>query len=217
VGTLLALYHRTNTGKGQFIDVSMMDTAFSFMGSMYAEHLVADITRPQLGNHFFHQPGDLYKSKDGWVFISPLSERIWARMAKAMDMVEILDDPRFENNLLRYENRDALGEKIQGWTLERSSDEVVETLEKSRVPSGKMYTIPEIVNDPFVSARDMLVDIEYSDIGTYPTTGVVIKMSETPGATFRAPEIGEHNEEIYCGMLGHSHQEYESFVKEEVI
>lgn len=217
VGTLSALYHRKNTGVGQFLDVAMLDTAISFMSSMYAEYLVAGQMRPQLGNHFFHQPGDLYKARDGWVFISPLTERIWKRMAEVMGVEFILEDPRFANNLLRYQNREALGAIIEGWTLKRSAAEIVETLVKERVPCGKVYSIPEIVKDPHVSARNMLVDLEYSDIGNFPTAGVVIKMSETPGSTFKAPGIGEHNEEIYCGLLGLSRGELTALSKEGVI
>lgn len=217
VGTMMALYHREKTGVGQFIDISMLDTAFSFMGSIYAEYLSAGLTRPQLGNHFYHQPGDLYKSKDGWVFISPLSERIWERMAKAMEAEFILEDPRFVDNLARYENRDALGEIIEGWTTKRSSAEVLETLEKARVPCGRVYSIPEIVEDPQIKARDMLQQIEYPDIGKFATTGVVIKMSETPGSTFKAPEIGEHNNDIYGGLLGLSGEEIATLAQDGVI
>lgn len=217
VGTLLALYHRKNTGVGQFIDVCMLDTAFSFMGSMYAEYLAAGQTRPQLGNHFFHQPGDLYKARDGWVFLSPLSERIWKRMAESMGLEQILDDPRFANNLSRYENREALGELIEGWTSKRNSAEIVEVLNKARVPCGKAYTIPEIVKDPHVAARNMLINLEYPDIGAFPTTGVVIKMSETPGSTHKAPGIGQHNEEIYCGLLGLSRGELSTLSETGVI
>ena len=217
VGTLLALYHKKNTGVGQFLDIAMLDTACSFMSGMYGEHLAAGQTRPQLGNHFFHQPGDLFKAKDGWVFISPLSERIWVRMAESMEAEYILEDPRFTTNLLRYENRDALNEVIGGWASSRSCAEILEVLEKARVPCGKVYSIPEIVEDPHVSARNMLVDIDYPDIGSFPTAGVVIKMSETPGSTFKAPAIGEHNEEIYCDLLGKSKDEYEAFQHDGVI
>ncbi len=217
IGTLMALYHRKNTGVGQFIDVAMMDTSFSLMGSMYAEYLAAGQSRPQLGNQFFHQPGDLYKSEDGWVFISPLSERIWKRMAEAMEAEFILEDPRFENNLLRYENHEALNEIIEGWTSKRTSAEVLETLEKARVPCGRVYDIPEIVKDPHIASRNMMIDIEYPDVGKFPTTGVVIKMSETPGSTFKAPEIGEHNEEIYGGLLGLSKDELSTLSQQGVI
>jgi crotonobetainyl-CoA:carnitine CoA-transferase CaiB-like acyl-CoA transferase len=217
IGTLLALYHKKNTGVGQFIDVAMMDTAFSLMSGMYAEYLVEGLIRPQLGNHFYHQPGDLYKSKDGWVFISPLSERIWKRMAEAMEIEQVLDDPRFETMYSRYEHREVLSELIEGWTTKRTSAEVLEALEKARVPCGRVYTIPEIVEDPHIKARNMKIDLEYPDIGNYPTSGVVIKMSETPGSTFHAPAIGEHNEEIYCGLLGLSKEEVAGLSEEGVI
>ena len=205
LGTVLALYHRQRTGKGQMVDMAMLDVAVSFVASLgcAAEYKLLGYSREQIGNHSFYNLSDCFETKDGWVMISVIGNGLWSRFVTAMNRDDLKDDPNFSGDMIRFQNRHLLRPIISDWMKERSTDEVVRLLEDARVPCGKVNSIAEMVDNPQVKAREMLVDVTYPNVGPVPLSGVPIKLSETPGGIeTRAPNVGEHNKDIYCGLLG---------------
>jgi crotonobetainyl-CoA:carnitine CoA-transferase CaiB-like acyl-CoA transferase len=220
LGAIMALYHREKTGEGQMVDASLLDTAVSFVGGfgVAAEYKLTGHLRPQIGNHSFYTFADSFQARDGWVFISAASDSLWRRLCKALGREEMASDPRFCDNYHRFQNRQLIGPVVSQWVAERTVAEVVNYLEKARVPCAPINSVAEALENPQVQAREMLVEVDYPGIGAVPIGGLPIKLSETPGGIERrAPLVGEHNEEDYCGLLGLRREELASLKTEAVI
>ncbi|RLC70785.1 MAG: CoA transferase, partial [Chloroflexi bacterium] len=218
LGILLALRHREKTGRGQEVDISLMDTALSFTAHALAEYKLLGEKYEQIGNHSRYNASDLFRAKDGWVFISLVSNPLWQRFLQATGMEELQSDPRFSDDLARYQNRDVLDPIIGGWVAQRTVKEAMDILEKVGVPCGPVKAVTELLDDPHVQARETVVDVDCPQIGKVPLFGMAIKLSETPGdLKTPAPLLGEHNEEVYCGLLGFGREELAELEREKVI
>jgi CoA:oxalate CoA-transferase len=220
LGIMFALYHRQRTGKGQFIDVALLDVAVSCVAGLAvaAEYKVSGIIRARQGNASYYNFTNCLKAKDGWVMLGTSGTPIWRRFLRAIGREDLKEDPRFKNDRHRYENRQAIQSVVEEWLKDKTVDEAIRILEQARVPCSRVNNIAEMVNDPQVAARDMLIDMEYPDIGKVPLPGVVIKMSGTPGAIERpAPRAGEHNEEVYSSLLGFTPEQLQQLKAEGVI
>lgn len=215
----LALYHREKTGVGQEIDVALLDVACSFMESVFAEHKLLNEVRPQLGNrNNFLYPFDSYKAKDGMVYICCGSNAMWFRILKLIDREDLKKDLRFNDGHSRMKNWKIIYDMVNEWTINKTVDEVVKICSKGGVPCSKVNTIPEAAADPQIASREMIVEIDQPGIGKIPVTGIPIKFSETPGSIdTHAPGIGEHNEDIYGGLLGYDSDKINGLKKEKVI
>ncbi len=220
LGTMFALYHRERTGIGQSVDVSLFDVAVGFTGGLGgpAEYKLNNVLRPQIGNHSYHNFSNCFATKDGWIVISVISNGLWSRFLEAVDMKHLLGDARFESDEARYQNRELFEPLVAEWMAPRTTLEVEQLMDKARVPCGRVNTVADLLHDPQVLAREMLVDLEHPGLGTVPVPGVVVKLSETPGKIeHRGPTIGEHNEEVYCGLLGLTSEQLGSLRAEDVI
>lgn len=220
LGTMYALYHRKATGRGQMVDLSLLDTAVAMLGIMgvAAEAKVNNHLRPQIGSHSFCCFSDLFQTKDGWIFVSGVTNNLWRRIAKVIGKPEWATDPRFKDDMSRFNNKDIIVPAIQEWMSQRTSQQVTELLEAAQVPFAPVYNAKQVVEDPQVQARQALVDIDYPGIGPVPVFGTHIKLSETPGGIERrAPKVGQHNEEIYGGLLGYSKDKLAQLKAEGVI
>ncbi len=212
-GAVLALRHQERTGVGQLVDVSLLDSAFTFVAGMgvMAEYTMLDHIRPPVGNHSFYNFTDGFEARDGWVMISVIGNEIWRRFAEILHQEEWLTDEKFADDDRRYQNRHLIRPIVSEWIAERTVDQVMELLEKQRVPCGRVNTARDIVNDPHIRAREMLVDMPYPGVGTVPLPGIPVKLSETPGKIeTRAPRLGEHNQAVYGQLLDLTGPELES-------
>jgi len=221
LGTLYALYHREKTGEGQSVDVSLLDSAVSFMESIVAEYETVNEIRPQVGNsHTYTGPYDAYKAKDGYFFLGVVGNTVWKRFLKMMDRQELTSDPRFQSDYdrARPENRQFFTDWLNGWAAEKTVDEVAKQFNEAGVPCARVSTVPEVAADPHIRTREMLVEVEHPEVGKVPLIGIPIKLSKTPGKIkTTAPSLGEHNEEIYCDWLGCTHEELTQLKEEGVI
>lgn len=219
-GVALCLLNREKTGLGQEIDVGLLDTIVAFVAVMgvAAEMKVLNYERPKIGNHSYYNFSDSFQTKDGWVMISAIGNRLWRRLVEAFGVTELLDDPRFKDDMSRYENRAILQPIFSKLAAKYTTSEFVNILDNARVPCGKINTIREMVNDPQIKAREMLIDVEYPGVGMVPLPGVIPKLSRTPGAVRkRASKLGEDNENIYTQYLKISREKLEQLKKEGVI
>jgi crotonobetainyl-CoA:carnitine CoA-transferase CaiB-like acyl-CoA transferase len=221
LGIMMALYHRERTGKGQFIDVSLLDVAFfatQCMGSLLLYKVYGEIRR-QVGNRGFHSYLGCFKAKDGWIFLSGTTNPIWKRLCRAIGREDMANDPKFnQNDMVRFDHADLIDAVIKEWVAQRTVAEVISVLQVARVPCGVVNTIDKLENDPQVAARDMILNVDYPGLGNIPLPGIPVKLSLTPGSiSSRAPKIGEHNREIYCGLLGFSQKELNKLKEKEII
>jgi crotonobetainyl-CoA:carnitine CoA-transferase CaiB-like acyl-CoA transferase len=221
LGIVMALYHRERTGKGQFIDVSLFDTAFfatQCMGALLLYKVYGEI-RKQVGNRGFHSYLGCFEAKDGWVFLSGTTNPIWKRLALAIGHEDMANDPKFNrNDMVRFDNADFIDQVIQEWVAQRTVAEVITILQKARVPCSVVNTVDKLEDDPQVVARDMILNVDYPGLGNIPLPGLPIKLSLTPGTIrSRAPKVGEHNKDVYCGLLGFSQKELNKLREKDVI
>jgi len=211
IGILLALRHRDQTGEGQMIDLALLQTAVSFTAPQIAEAETLGRLRPRVGNRApYLGPSDLFKCKDGYVFIATIMDSLWKRLARAIGHEELIDDPDLYNDFHRFENRHKVDPLVAEWTASRKVDEVIAVMEEARIPCARYLELDEVSRDPHVQARGMVeyMDMEEPGLENLPICGIPIKLSKTPGRVeTRAPRVGEHNREIFKGLLGYSDDE----------
>ncbi|MBI4338291.1 MAG: CoA transferase [Chloroflexi bacterium] len=209
LGAMYALYNRERTGKGQHVDVALLDTALSFMESMFAEYAAVGELRPQLGNrNFFTGPFDCFQAQDGHVVICVVGQRMWRRFLKAIGQEELAQDPRFRDDIARSRHADQLNPIVASWVAQRTATAVVEAMSGAGVPCGPVYSVPQAYDDPQVQARQMVMRLDHGPSGMVPLIGNPIKLSSTPMAVERtAPRAGEHNQQVYGELLKLSPEE----------
>lgn len=222
-GILAALYKRDalGFGRGQVVDVSLMESCFALLESMVPEYDRLGIVRGPGGIHLKGiAPSSIFKSSDDrWMVIAANAENVFRRLCDAIGRPELKDDPKFATHLARGDNQDELEGIIAEWASARSAKEIDEILNEAGVICGPIYTIADIFEDEQYRARDMLVKHEDPEFGEYIGPGVVPKFSETPGGVRWSAtwEEGSHNKEIYGGLLGLSDEEIAALKEEGVL
>jgi len=205
-GVMVALFHRAKTGEGQLVDGSLLATGVTFMQALLAEHAVTGIEREPRGNAgFFVAPADTYRTADGWVITQVIGSDMFARWARVVGRADLIDDPRLDTDLGRADHRAVIDEAMNAWIGTRSTADVLEALEAARVPAGPVLTLPEVLDDPQVKARELLAPMDYPGAPKpVPVANTAVRLSDTPGIIrFRAPMLGEHTDEV-LGELGYS-------------
>ncbi len=206
IGILAALRQRDATGKGQRVEVSMQDCVANIMRISLRDHQRLGGVQPRTGNQLGRNvPGSTYPCAPGgpndYIFIFA-QQQMWRAFAGAIDRPEIADDPRFATVEARWENRDALNAIVEGWTRGRDKHEAMRVLGGAGVPCGACQDTGEVLEDPHLRARGMIVDLEYPARGAYKTVGCPIVMSDSPAEVARPPLLGEHTDELLAGLCG---------------
>lgn len=207
LGTLLALRHRDAVGDGQAVDCALLQTAVSYTAPMIAEAVVTGRERPRLGNRAAYLgPCDLYRCRDGYVYVAPVTRAAWCALAKLIGHAELTEAANLRTDQQLFEQRARIDPLVTRWMEQQTTDEALSALERVRVPCGVYRTTAQVADDPQVRARRMLeyVDLEEPGLPPVPVAGVLVRLSKTPGAVVRRPpRVGEHNEEIYVQLLGY--------------
>ena len=222
IGLQAALRYREKTGKGQAIDISMMDSLFSFLFDEALDVYVQRGIPIRTGNRRLRlTPFNSYKAKDGYVTICSAADSHWTSLLKAMGREDLLDDPRFKRLDQRMMNADTVDALIESWTMTKPKAEVVEIVRKHGVASGIVATIPEVLADPQLKHRGMIVDLVHPELGKVKGAvahDIPVRLSESKGSfDIPAPYLGAHNDEIYCGLLGYNREWLDRLKKEGVI
>jgi formyl-CoA transferase len=155
-------------------------------------------------------PGTTYACAPGgpndYVFIHA-QPQMWKALIGVMGQPELADDPRFATPDGRWENREALNAIVEAWTRQRSKHEVMRLMGDAGVPCGATLDTGEVLEDPHLRARDMILDVEYPTRGTYQTVGCPVKLSDSPAEVTRPPLLGEHTAELLSSLCGVSADE----------
>jgi crotonobetainyl-CoA:carnitine CoA-transferase CaiB-like acyl-CoA transferase len=215
-----ALHYRTRTGKGQRIDMALLDSLITALDNLGERYTVGGEILTRKGNiSFAGSSSGVYPTTDGHVAIAAGSSNlVWRRFCQLIGKPELADDPKFANTAARRTYQAETAAIIQGWTSQRSKAEVVSTLAEGGVPAAPVNDVAEMVADPQIQARQMFVELEHPIYGPVKITGTPLKLSETPGRVERlAPLPGEHNSEVFVGLLGHSPEELARWQAEGVI
>jgi len=221
VGVVAALYARKSTGRGQEINLSLMQTALTYTATYIAEWDVNKVTRERVGNRSqWTGPSDVYQTKDGrWIFLAVITNPIWKRFCRFIGREDLIDDPELHNDLARWNHRQRLDPVVTEWVATKTLEEVIEACEKIPVPYGVCLKPTEVAQELDVFGRGMMVRASSADESVkVPVIGSLIKMSDTPmhiEPTF--PMIGQHNEEIYCGLLGYDREYIEKLAEKGIV
>jgi crotonobetainyl-CoA:carnitine CoA-transferase CaiB-like acyl-CoA transferase len=222
-GILAALYHRDALGgrRGQEIDVSLMESCFALLESAVPEYDRLGIVRQPAGTGLKGvAPSNIFKSRDGlWVVIAANQDNVFRRLCEAMGQPELGDDPRFATHLARGENQDEIEAIVAEWAATLDAREIDRLLNEAGVVCGPIYTIADVFEDPQYRDREMLIEHEDEDFGTFIGPGIVPKFSATPGRVrWSGPwQEGSHNAEIYGGLLGLSDDELAELEAEGIV
>jgi crotonobetainyl-CoA:carnitine CoA-transferase CaiB-like acyl-CoA transferase len=218
-GTLTALYYREKTGLGQHVDVSMLEGVMAVLENVIPNYSALGTVAARMGSRIPGvAPYNSYKAKDGYVVIGVSSNAIWKRFVQAIGRTELENDPRFATAPLRVANVDEVDAITQAWVGERTTAEVVEVLNDAGVICGPIYSVDKMLEDPHILAREMVVEIEHPIAGKYKAHGVTPKLSLTPGSIDSPPPtLGQHNDEVYRGLLQYSEEKMKALSERGVI
>jgi crotonobetainyl-CoA:carnitine CoA-transferase CaiB-like acyl-CoA transferase len=219
IAILAALYYRTISGEGQAIDISMQDSLWAMVFPDRANYFDTHSVPKRHGNRLSSSaPFGTYQAKDGSVVICTITDPQWQKVLQAMGREDLSGEQRYGTRENRTKNMDEVDGLVQGWCKERTVEEVIAILKKFQVPCSPLPTFDQVANDPHLLSREMLVEVDQPVSGKVKLIGSVYKMSKTPGDRKAiVPAVGEHNEEIYCGLLGIDAQEMQKLREESVI
>jgi formyl-CoA transferase len=205
LGTVIALHARQRTGRGQVVDSAIYEAVLALMESLLPEWELAGYQRARTGSILPNiAPSNVYPTADGTdVLIGANRDTVFTRLCTAMGAPELAADDRYSTHAARGRNQDELDERIAQWTACRDSAEVLADLHEAGVPAGQIYRAEDMFADPHFAARRAIVRMLHPVLGEFPMPNVTPRLSSTPGAVRRVgPELGEHNDEVYRGILG---------------
>ncbi len=206
VGALSALHHRDLTGRGQIIDASIYESVFAYMESLIPEWEISNYQRERTGPTLPNvAPSNVYPTKDGEsILIAANMDTIFRRLAAAMGMPELASDERFATHSARGANEIELDAIIAKWSIQWTSEALLQHLTEHETPAGRVYTAKDILADPHYQAREAIVRVTDPVLGEFPMPNVFPFLSETPGQIkWVGPDLGQHTDEIYTGLLGY--------------
>lgn len=218
IGVSMALYEREKSGKGQMIDVAMLDCQVSILENALARYFSTGVSPKPAGNkHTSIVPFEPFETSDGEIMVAAGNDNLWQKFTKAMGEEALGLDERFKTNPLRNENYDELRPLIEAGLKKNTVAYWYKVLTEAGVPCGPINNIEMITNDEQVKFREMIVEIEHPKAKTTHLPGAPIKMSRTKGEIKTpAPLLGEHSTEILKG-LGYSEQDIDNLVKSKAV
>jgi crotonobetainyl-CoA:carnitine CoA-transferase CaiB-like acyl-CoA transferase len=211
-GALAALRARDLTGRGQDVDMALYEAVWRMSGAHAAGYGQTRESRERSGNYFPGVvPAEQFETADGHhLVINATTQRAFEKLCQGIGRPELVSDERFNTRSKLRANHEAIHTILGAWVKDRSLDECQATLDRVGVPATKVNTIGDIVHDPHFIDREQVLEVESADFGPLLQPGIVPRLSATPGRVAgRAPLLGEHNEEIYVGLLGLDKAEYE--------
>ena len=205
LGALTALYHRdAHGGEGQVVDIGIYEAVLAMMESTIPEYALAGHARGRTGSILPGiAPSNIYPTRDGdYVLIGANADNVFGRFAEAIGRPEWASDERYATHHARGAHQGELDEKISAWTREHTGEEIIEALRVAGVPAGKVYTAADMMEDAHYADRENITKVEDPEIGEVPMQNVVPRLTGTPGEVrWTGPALGQHNEEVYGGVL----------------
>jgi formyl-CoA transferase len=205
IGILAALQQRHATGQGQHVEVSMQDAVVNLCRVSLRDHQRHGHAMPRTGNQLGRNvPGTTYPCHPGgpndyvFIFAQP---QMWLDFLGVIDQPALAEDGRFATPEARWENREALDAIVAEWTGQRGKHDIMRVMGQAGVPCGACQDTGEVLADPHLKAREMIVDLEYGQRGTYQTVGCPIKLSASAAEITRPPELGEHTDDVLRELL----------------
>jgi crotonobetainyl-CoA:carnitine CoA-transferase CaiB-like acyl-CoA transferase len=218
-GVLAALQQRARTGLGQRVDGSLLETAIGLMNFQVEGYLLAGIVPKALGSaHPALSPYRNFRCRDGqWIFIAGANQRLWRRLAGALGLAWMADDPRFGENIERVKHRAELERLVGDAIAQHDREPLLKTLEAAGVPATPVNTVDQVLNDPQTATRTVIRKMEHPRLGEIPVVGMPLSFSGLDPAIRRhAPGRGEHTDEVLAA-LGYSRDDVAALRAKKVV
>jgi crotonobetainyl-CoA:carnitine CoA-transferase CaiB-like acyl-CoA transferase len=217
IGALMSLLRvKTGQGEGQVVDVSLVESVFNLMESLVPEYDLLGHVRERSGGALPGiAPSNTYRTEDeGYVVIAGNSDPIFKRLMQLIGRPDLADDPALAHNDGRAKQSAMLDQAITEWTSRHATDDVLAALERAEVPSGRIYSVADIVADPHYQAREMLLQAQLPGGASVKMPGIVPKLSDTPGEVrWQGPTLGEHTGSV-LSELGFANEDIERLRRE---
>lgn len=219
VGILAALLEREHGGAGQMVDVAMLDCQVAILENAIARYLVGgEVPKPQGNRHPSIAPFESFETADGYLVVAAGNDELWRRLCAVLGLEALAEDARFLTNELRNRHYDELRPLLAERMRTQTTDAWRAALDRAGVPNGPINTVDQVVQDPQVLARQMLVEVAHPTAGAVKMAGVPVKLSETPGGVRHAPPLlGQHTDQILHGLLGYSGEQIAQLRRQGVI
>ena len=217
-GILVALLERERSGKGQWVHTSLLQAMITMLDFQAGRWLIDREIAPQAGNdHPTGIPTGVFTTADGHINVAASGQVMYRRLCEAIGAPKLIDDPRFKTMADRSKNRKAMNEELDKVLVKRTSAEWIEALNKAGVPSGPIYNIKQVFEDPQVKHLGLAQPVRHSERGEILVQGLPATLSRTPGKIrMGAPTHGQHTDEV-LREAGYSAAEIESLKHDKVI
>ncbi len=199
IGINAALYDREKTGKGMYVDVSMLDCQIAILENAIARYLSNnEIPKPMGSRHPSIAPFEAFKTKDSYIIIAAGNDKLFQKLCKILNIAEINDHPKFKTNSLRIQNIDELKNIFEEKLSTKNTNSWVNEMQKEKIPCGPILNIKEAVENPQIESRNMIVKAYHKVIGDFKLAGNPIKMSAYKDEKTRGdiPDLDEHRKKI---------------------
>jgi formyl-CoA transferase len=219
IAILAALQARTQTGKGQHLDISLFDSQVGTLANVASNYLVSGTLPKRYGNaHANIVPYQSFQASDAWFVIAVGNDKQFARLCEMIRKSELAQDSRFATNSGRVEHRDELIALLKPVFLEKTVNEWLSALEVAEIPCGPINTLDKVFYMPQVEAREMLIHMAHPEIGDLRLVGSPLKFSDTPvDYKLPPPKLGEHTKEILTNQLGYSNTRIQELLEKQII
>jgi CoA:oxalate CoA-transferase len=219
VAILAALHERQHSGKGQWIDVSMLDSQVALGENAFARYFASgEVPQPLGSRHPLFTPFQVFPTGNGHIVLIAFHDDKWEAFCNAADKMEWITDDRFKSNAARLKNYDAYLHEMNTILKTKTSEQWMELFEAHNIMHGPVNTIEQVVNDPHVRHRDMIREVNHASAGKLDVVGTPMKFSRTPCTIDKpSPELGEQTEDILRDELGLSEEEIEQLKESKVI
>jgi formyl-CoA transferase len=222
IGILAAIVQRQTTGVGQRVEIAQQDAVLNLVRIHFRDHYATGQPVARRGNRSpGASPSNMYRCRpfgpNDYVFIHCATLEMWRALAKILGRPELGDDPALADRMGRVARNDELDAMVEAWTEKRTKHEVMETLGSAGIPCGAVLDSGEVLTDPSMAERGMIVDLDHPQRGRFPMPGNPVRLSDSPTEVKRAPLLGEHNAELLGRWLGCSVEELTALEKKKVI
>ena len=220
LGALSALHHREVTGRGQVVDSAIYEAVLGMMESLITEYDKAGYIRERTGAILPNiAPSNVYPTSDGsMVLIAANQDAVFQRLTQAMGRPELSAQPEYATHGARGQRQKEIDGIIGEWTRTKACADVLALMEEFAVPAGLIYRAPEMLDDPHFRARDAIVSVPHPDFGELKMQNVAPKLSRSPGRVRSpSPSLGQHNDDVYRGLLNMTADRYAQLQAAKVI
>lgn len=219
IGILAAVNARTITGKGQRVDVGLMDSVIAATENTALKYLESGKIPERMGNRYAAvSPYDAFRCKDGVVIIAAGNQHLYEKLCtEVLHRPDMITDPRFVDMPGRLANQDAIQEVIEDVLKDYTMQEATELVLSKGIPAGPILDVSQILADPHVKAREMFVEMDHPTLGRITVNGCAIKLMDTkPSVRTPAPALGQDNRAVYQGLLGLTDAQFDALCKKHV-